>query len=261
MGRKKKQQFRLNPEWMFQEPIDFEYNKYTLLGYIQKCEESFDSFKIYPDFVEISLHLANVQSINKENTLLLTNKKFEECDDEILLKELYPKKLPILDSEQVSELKRTLQYSNSKLMDVFNIGKSIWSIVYESTHVQHKKNKNFLHKGYGYLFYHLKSEKEAYVWEYSIRKFKKSSDSKLHIESIWSGKTEGRTINQIINEHSNWMDDPYQSKLPVFELQSLQHFPFEETLIPMAKRKLLSYILQSVPKEKLENFDKVKSVS
>jgi hypothetical protein len=53
----------------------------------------------------------------------------------------------------------------------------------------------------------------------------------------------------------------YQSKLPVFEFQSRQHFPFEETLIPMAKRKLLSYILQSVPKEKLENFDNLKIVS
>ena len=46
MARKRKTQFKLNPEWMFQEPIDFEFNKYTLLDYIQKCEQSFDSFKI-----------------------------------------------------------------------------------------------------------------------------------------------------------------------------------------------------------------------
>lgn len=261
MARKRKTQFKLNPEWMFQEPIDFEFNKYTLLDYIQKCEQSFDSFKIYPDFVEISLHLANVQSINKENTLLLTNKKFDSCDDEILLKELYPKKLPSLDDSQENELKRTLLYSSSKLMDVFNVGKSIWSIVFESTHINHKKNKNFLHKGYGYLVYNLKSEKELYVWEYSIRKIKKSSDSKLHLDSIWSGKTDGLTVNQVINEHTNWKGDPYQPKLPVFELQSVNHFPFEETLIPMAKRKLLAYILQSVPKENLENFDKFKMIS
>ena len=71
MGRRKKIAFKLNPEWMLTEPLDFEYNKYTLLDYLQKCEKSLDKFEIYPDFVELSLHLANIQSLHKENTLKL----------------------------------------------------------------------------------------------------------------------------------------------------------------------------------------------
>ena len=59
--------------------------------------------EVYPDFVEISLHLANLQSIVKENTLLLTNKKFESCDDEILVKELIPKKPRPLSKEEEDE--------------------------------------------------------------------------------------------------------------------------------------------------------------
>jgi hypothetical protein len=93
MARRKKISFKLNPEWMVKEPMDFEYNKYTLLDYLQKCDESFDKFELYPNFVELSLHLANIQSVSKEKTLLLTNKKFQSCDDEILVKELIPKKL------------------------------------------------------------------------------------------------------------------------------------------------------------------------
>jgi hypothetical protein len=85
MGRKKKTSFQLDPEWLYKEPLDFEYNKYTLLDYLQKCDKSFDKFELYPNFVELSLHLANIQSISKENTLLLTNKKFESPDDEILV--------------------------------------------------------------------------------------------------------------------------------------------------------------------------------
>ena len=46
MGRKKKIPFKLNPEWMLKEPLDFEYNKYTLLDYLQKCEKNFDNFEI-----------------------------------------------------------------------------------------------------------------------------------------------------------------------------------------------------------------------
>jgi len=37
--------------------------------------------------------------------------------------------------------------------------------------------------------------------------------------------------------------------------------PFEQTLIPMIKRKLLAYILQSVPKENWESFDSLKTIS
>ena len=70
MGRNKKASFKLSPEWMLKEPIDFEYNKYTLLDYLQKCEKRFNNLEIYPDFVELSLHLANIQSLVKENTLL-----------------------------------------------------------------------------------------------------------------------------------------------------------------------------------------------
>jgi hypothetical protein len=45
MARKKKISFKLNPEWMFKEPLDFEYNKYTLLDYLQKCEKNFDNLR------------------------------------------------------------------------------------------------------------------------------------------------------------------------------------------------------------------------
>jgi len=61
MARKKKMSFKLDPEWLLKEPLDFEFNKYTLLDYLQKCEKRFDKFEIYPDFVELSLHLANLQ--------------------------------------------------------------------------------------------------------------------------------------------------------------------------------------------------------
>jgi hypothetical protein len=107
MARKNKIPFKLSPEWMLKEPLDFEYNKYTLLDYLQKCEERFNKLEIYPDFVELSLHLANLQSLSKENTLLLTNKKFESCDDEILIKDLVAKKPRELSQSEEEELEKT----------------------------------------------------------------------------------------------------------------------------------------------------------
>ena len=50
MARTKKQSFKLDPEWMLKKPVDFEFNKYTLLDYLQKCESRFNNLEIYPDF-------------------------------------------------------------------------------------------------------------------------------------------------------------------------------------------------------------------
>lgn len=261
MARKKKNNFKLNPDWILAEPIDFEFNKYTLLDYIQKCEESFDKFKIYPDFVELSLHLANIQSIFKEKVLLLTNKKFEFCDDEILLKELYPQKLPTLSDEQFVEVKKTLQFSNNKLMDTFNIGKSLWSIVYDSIHLNLKKNQDSLEKCMGFVYLPDKKTKSTHIWEYSVRKVKKSEDARIYMDLIWSGETQGKNINQLLSEQSNWVDLTDIKKLSLFEVISTQDFPYEETLVPMIKRKVLSYILQSIPKEDLKTFDNIDSVT
>ena len=48
----KNKEFQLDPEWIYQDPIDFEHKKYKLLAYLQKCDKRFDELKIYPDFVE-----------------------------------------------------------------------------------------------------------------------------------------------------------------------------------------------------------------
>ena len=170
MARKKKIEFKLNPEWMFKEPLDFEYNKYTLLDYLQKCEKGFDKMEVYPDFVEISLHLANLQSIVKENTLLLTNKKFESCDDEILVKELIPKKPRQLSKEEEDELDKTIKFSGNKLFDAFNMAKAIWNIAYDNTEITLKKNKKSLISGSGYVFHYERETETLYVWEYQYNK-------------------------------------------------------------------------------------------
>jgi hypothetical protein len=256
MGRKKKITFKLNPEWMFKEPIDFEYNKYTLLDYLQKCGKNFDNLKVYPDFVELSLHIANLQSLIKENTLLLTDKKFESCDDEILVKELYPKKPREITSEEEPELEKTLKFSNLKLYDAFNIAKSVWSIAYENVSVTLKKNKSGAIVGSGFTVFYDEKDNKIFVWEYEIKKPKgKLSTYKLYLNKIHEDSHDKETLNDIIETKSKWKDINFVKKLPVFEVKSEQRLPLEETIIPLMKRKILSIIYQNIGTSKIKNFD------
>jgi len=256
MGRKKKISFKLNPEWMLKEPLDFEYNKYTLLDYIQKCEKGFDKLEIYPDFVEISLHLANLQSLIKENTLLLTNKKFESCDDEILVKELTPKKPRELTGEEEVELFKTLKYSNGKLFDTFNVAKSIWNLAYDNIEIFIKKNKKGIVAGNGYVYFYDKSIEKLFVWEYEIKKARGDKNNhKTYLTLIYEGEFKKFSIPEIIDQNSNWKETDYYKQLPIFEAQSSQNFPMNETLVPIIKRKIMSYIFQIVNTQKINNFD------
>jgi len=256
MTRKKKMAFKLNPEWMLKEHLDFEYNKYTLLDYLQKCEKNLDKYEIYPDFVELSLHLANIQSLFKENTLLLTDKKFESCDDEIMLKDLYPKKPRKLSIEETEELDKTIRYSNNKLFDTFNVAKSIWNVAYDNIEISIKKNKEHLAAGSGFIFYYQKKENMVHVWEFQIKKSKNDSNSnKTYLKKIYESHPEDITLVSIIENNSTFKNTDYYKKLPVFEMQCDQDFPMEQTIVPIMKRKVMTYIFQIVNVSKINNFD------
>jgi hypothetical protein len=256
MGRRKKLAFRLNPEWMLKEPLDFEYNKYTLLDYIQKCEQRLDKFEIYPDFVELSLHLANLQSLYKENTLLLTNKKFTSYDDEIMLKDLYPKKPRELSVEEERELGKTIKYSNNKLFDTFNVAKSIWNIVFDSVEISIKKNKEHLAAGSGYVFYYRKLDNKIYVWEYEIKKKRGVKDvNQTYLTKIYDNVPDSTTLVSIIENHSKFNKTDFYKNLPVFEMVCNQDFPMDQAIVPIMKRKIMSYIFQIVNMVKVKNFD------
>ena len=249
MARKKKISFKLNPEWMFKEPIDFEYNKYTLLDYLKKCGTNFDSFRVYPDFVELSLHIANTQSLIKENILLLTDKKFDSCDDEILLKELYPKKPRDISDEEKPELEKTLKYSNTKLFDAFNIAKSIWTVAYDNVLFSLKKNKDSAVVGSGFVVLFNKFENKIIVWEYTMKRPKKGElNYKPTLKKIHEGEENEETLVLIIETKSTWKEVEFLKRLPVFEVKLTQELPLEETIIPIIKRKLLTYVFTAVDK-------------
>ena len=252
----KNKDFELDPEWIYQDPIDFEHKKYKLLAYLQKCDKRFDELKIYPDFVELSLHLANLQSISKEKTMLTTKKKFKSCDDEILFKELIPKKIHKLDDAEQLEIDKTVRYSGEKIYEAFNIAKSIWTIAQDAISVQIKKNKDRLEDGMGYIYFRRRSDEKLLVWEYEI---KKEADyelsTKAYLKLIFSGSSDEKTFTDIIEEKSTWNHTEYFKDIPVFEVKSSQEFPFEETFLPMMKRQLMSYVFQVVNYKKMRNLE------
>lgn len=259
MAKTKKKNFKLDPEWMFKKPLDFEYNKYTLLDYLQKCEKRFNNLEIYPDFVELSLHLANIQSLSKENKLLLTKKEFKSCDDEILVKELVPKKPRELSDIEFSELEKTIKFSGNKLFDAFNIAKSIWNLAFDNIEITLKRNKENLSEGKGFVYHYRKSDNLIYIWEFEIKKNENENfNSKTNMKLIFESIPNDTTLTSIIENFSTWNSVESSKDYPIFEVRAAQEFPLEQTFIPIVKRKLTSYIFQIINFEKIKDFDSEK---
>ena len=226
--RKNKLKFVMDTDWIFDGVIDAEQKQYVLLGYFQKLNKQLEEMKVYPMFTEITLHLANVQNIIKNNKILYTDKKLTNYDDELTFIDLKTKDLPPLKVTELNELKTILQYSLSKLQDYFDIIKSIWTVVYDSIEIVSIFNEDNLTSKKGYFY--TKSSQIIKIWEYNIRKYK--GYDKFNIEE----KLEDDLLKHIHSPNNT---------LPAFYLHCEKEIPMEETLIPLFKRKVMSYVLQT----------------
>src|SRR5215203_2293549 len=58
----------LNPNWLTEGWVDFEYKKYLLLSYLQQVSLDFDEKKLYPVLSDLVIHYNNLVTIKKNKT-------------------------------------------------------------------------------------------------------------------------------------------------------------------------------------------------
>lgn len=245
----------MDTDWLTKEPIDFEHKKYVLLGYFKKVDQLLDQNKLYPTFIELSLHLASLQTLIKEGLVLYTEKKFLTCDDEVLVRDLLVKPIPQFSNEEKNEFDRIIKFSSTKFFEYFSIVKSYWSVIYETISINVKKNKKNIKNDIGFLTYNDKKNSKIYVWEYQIKKILPNIEEyDTEVKLIYEGEKKGLTFNQVIENFST-ISDTDKSTSPVFEVKASSEYPLDETLLPLFKRKLMSYILQSVRLDSVKKYD------
>ena len=257
MSKQGKIDFLLPTDWMFEKPIDSEHKEYKLLSYFQKMGEKLDNLELYPGFIELSLHLINIQTLYKQRKIIYTDKKFSSIDDELLLKDLKIKNLPDLDPSEFQEFNKILQYSSPLITEYFEIAKSIWSAIFDSVNVKLKKNKKNIRSNDGFFFYKNTTSNQIYIWKYNIKKVNKTTtETKTTTKLLYSDIAKGLTVSKIfLNLFEK--DPKLKKESPIFEMKSKGELPIEQTLLPIFKRKVMSYILQTIlfEKQKEENIN------
>jgi hypothetical protein len=100
---KNKNNFIMDTDWLFDGILDAEQKQYVLLDYFQKMNKHLERMEVYPMFIELSLHLGNIQTLLTQNKILYVDKKLTSNDDELVLSDLKVKDIPVLDDEEVIE--------------------------------------------------------------------------------------------------------------------------------------------------------------
>lgn len=258
-------------DWITEEPIDFEYKQYILLDFLKRVNQELDSFHVYPIFQEISLHLANVGSILKNDRQIILVRPPQEKDDEILLSDLKYEKLIFKNKEQEEEVKKIAEYAKNKLTESFSIAKSLWGIINETISLSVEKNREaVIERRNGDGFFYFTYGGELHVYQFNITRIKKTNlENKCWIKEIYRGPFD--SIQKIIlNNHvfetePNFRKKKYEPLTEesdkvdfildriIFKVEIEQEFPLEGAILSLIKRKVMNYIFQTVKLKDLKN--------
>jgi len=237
----------MNTDWVFQEPIDFEHKQYVLLDFLQKMDKQLQNLKLYPNFQQISLHLASIGLITEKGQYLTLNRVLKEPDDEILVSDLMANNLPLFTQEEILEIYKVCLYSTDKIKDFFNQAKALWDVANDSISIEPIQNPKNIEPKQGLFF--IKNNGTTHLYEFIIKPIKKGVvETKCSIKKIceceeYEFEEKLLTIKRPLIKNIN--DDEIHKNLIVFKIHHTEQFPFKETILPLAKRKVMNYMVQS----------------
>ena len=237
----------MKTDWLFQEPIDLEHKQYVLLDYLQKLDKNLNNLKLYPQFQEISLHLASINLLIEKGQYLTLGRQLKNPDDEILISDLIPVNCPLLTKEEILEVYNVCKFSTENLRDYFNHAKAIWDIVNDTVSIEVVQNPKNIEPKQGLFF--LEYKEKTYLYEFIIKPIKKDSvETKCQIKKIC--ECPKGDFNEKLKEIKkplikNLQDEDVHGKLIVFTVNHNNNYPLRETLLPIVKRKIMNYMIQS----------------
>jgi hypothetical protein len=235
---------QLNPNWLTEGWVDFEYKKYILLAYLQAVSHDFDEKKLYPVLSDLVMHYNNLVTIKKNKTFVsgMFPRHISKIDLENFRIEF--EKL-VADGEYMEEVEAIIDFSIPKMQRHLEEGKEIYQEVEEDLTI-FPVGIVTLNPEAGYMMLTKSHSRETRVYSYVITIFENAAEKYRGIRTDFIG-TYSRTISntfeeikfQLIREHS------YSPHPAAFVIEAGREYPLAETLLPVAKRSLVRYIYSS----------------
>jgi len=232
---------QLSQNWLTEGLVDFEYKKFMLLAYLQSVKINFQEKRLYPYFSDLLFHYKNLVSLKENKKLMYENfpKKISKADFE-KLQIVY--EAIINDGKVMQEIEDILVFAIPQVEAHVAEGKDIYDEVEEDISIS-PIGLTPLDSFAGYFFIYIQNHPETKIFEYQVTIFEGAHEKYRGVHTNFV-ETATRSIVNTFEAMKIGLIRKYKS-LPnpaTFLIDSKHNFPFEETLLPVAKRILIKHI-------------------
>lgn len=233
----------LNKNWLTEGLIDFEYKKYVLLAYLKDVHAKFENQLLYPFLGDLYYHYQNLNQLKENKKLIFDHfpKRISKADFEKL--ELIYENI-IQDDKIMQEIEDIIAFALPKMENSLKEGKDLYEYVDQNLSIAPVGIRP-LDTTSGYIFIHSEDFRDVLIFEYQLSIFQNSEENYRGLNTRFVEKVSKSITNtfeaikvQLIRKNRN-LPNP-----GTYLITSSIGYPFEETLFPIAKRKLMRYIAQ-----------------
>lgn len=231
----------LKDNWLTDGLIDFEYKKYVLLAYLKRVKESFGRVELYPHLSDLVFHYRNLVSLKENKGLIVSSFPRELSLENLRTLELNYRKI-IEDDAVMQEIESIMQFALPQLKDSVEEGSAIYEFV-ESKCELTAVGVVPLYMQEGYMFITQPPEKETNIYRYQTTVYNQSQEPLRGIITHWVTKTSYSLSNTYENIKRNLIRQYNDLPNPAaFLIVSQMQFPYQSTLVPVAKRLLIKHL-------------------
>ncbi len=234
---------KLDPNWLTDGLIDFEYKKYVLLAYLKNVNEEFNDRKLYPFLADLVFHYQNLAQIRENKKLLYDNFPQQISHADFQKLQIAYKRI-VEDDEAMREIENIVQYALPRINHVLANGKEIYDEIEQHLEIM-PVGLLPIYSGEGYLLLNEYLMNQIIIYQYQITIFEKIGEKYrgINIEYI---DTIRKGLGETYESIKLGLVRKYR-KLPnpaAFVVAAKVPCPLEESLLPIAKRVLVKYISQ-----------------
>lgn len=232
---------RLKDNWLTEGLIDFEYKKYQLLAYFKEVKSSFNRVELYPFLSDLVFHYRNLVSLKENHSLLRDSFPKELSQDGLKNLELNYQRM-IEDDCLMQEIESIIEYALPQFKTSLDEGSYIYELVESKCEIS-PVGLTSLYANEGYLFVSQPPEKETHIYRYQVTIFEQSSETMRGLHTHFLQTAERSLSSTYENLKLNLIKKYAELPNPsVYLVLSKLKVPFDQTLMPVAKRLLVKQI-------------------
>lgn len=235
---------QLSPNWFAEGTLDAEHKQYVLLAYLQAARQQYSQTKLYPALSDLIFHYENLQQFWTATQQLAGSFPRELTEVDLQQLRLVYHSPAVADDSIMPELEQIVQFSIPRLREAVDEGRDLYEQVDSQMHIE-PVGVVPLYQDEGYVLMRLGNAPaaDAYRYRQSVVLAADGQLRSLELRYLATyALTLATTYERIKLElvHTR----PQLPNPATYALECPLPAPLNETLLPIARRKLLYQLVK-----------------